>query len=159
LKTYLYKAEQFLPTGIDKAWDFFSAAKNLAVITPPDLDFNILTDLDGQEIYEGMIIDYTVKPLLGVRVHWKTEICDVQRPLYFTDRQLKGPYKTWIHTHTFIKKENGIVMKDEITYQLPFGFIGTIAHSLLVKKRIEKIFEFRRTVLHKIFITHEYRID
>lgn len=159
MKTYLYRTEQFLPTDINRAWDFFSTAKNLALITPANLDFNILTDLDGEEIHEGMVIDYTVKPLFGIRVNWKTEICDVQKPLYFTDRQLKGPYKTWVHTHTFIKKAGGVIMKDEIKYQLPFGFIGTITHSLLVKKRIEKIFEFRRAVLHKIFVTNEHVIN
>ena len=74
MKTYYYKAEQFLPTDIQTAWDFFSSAKNLAVITPPELDFKILTDLGDKGIYEGMIIDYTVKPVLGIPLHWKTEI-------------------------------------------------------------------------------------
>ncbi|HEY8661964.1 MAG TPA: SRPBCC family protein [Hanamia sp.] len=93
MSQFLYTTEQFLPITINNAWDFFSSAKNLALITPPELDFKILTDRDGKEIYEGMLIDYTVKPLFGVPLHWKTEICKIEKPGLFTDRQLKGPYK------------------------------------------------------------------
>ena len=151
MSVYFYDTEQFLPIGINKAWDFFSSAKNLAIITPPELDFNILTNLEGREIYEGMLIEYNVKPLFRIPMHWQTEICKVDKPGMFTDRQLKGPYKTWEHTHTFIEKENGVLMKDHVKYQLPFGIIGRIGHSILVRKKIENIFNYRRKVLKKIF--------
>ncbi|RYG39873.1 MAG: hypothetical protein EOO01_28640, partial [Chitinophagaceae bacterium] len=94
MKTYTFSTEQLLRTDIETAWNFFSTPKNLAVITPPELDFRILTALDEADITEGMIIDYTVKPLFGVPVRWKTEICDVEKPFYFSDRQLRGPYHT-----------------------------------------------------------------
>jgi ligand-binding SRPBCC domain-containing protein len=148
---HFFNTEQFLPIDILQAWSFFSDAKNLSVITPPELDFKILTDLDNEEIYEGMLIDYTVKPLLGIPVRWQTEIIKIDKPEVFTDRQLKGPYKTWEHTHTFSEKDNGVIMKDQVKYQLPFGIIGRIANSLLVRKKIENIFNYRREVLKKIF--------
>lgn len=151
MSVYFYDTEQFLPIGINKAWDFFSSAKNLAIITPPELDFNILTNLEGREIYEGMLIEYNVKPLFHIPMHWQTEICKVNKPEMFTDRQLKGPYKKWEHTHTFIEKENGVLMKDHVKYELPFGIIGRIGHSILVRKKIENIFNYRRKVLKKIF--------
>lgn len=156
MKMFYYKTEQFLPIHIEKAWDFFSSAKNLAVITPPELNFNILTEVDGKEISEGMLIDYTLKPLFGVPVKWKTEISKVNKPQMFTDRQLKGPYQTWEHTHTFIQKDNGVLMTDELKYKLPFGFIGNIVHSLIVRKKIVDIFNYRRQILHKLFVNHEY---
>lgn len=155
MSIFYYKTEQFLPISISKAWDFFSSAKNLALITPPEMDFKILTNLDGKEIYEGMIIDYTVKPLLSIALRWQTEICKVDKPFYFTDRQLKGPYKLWEHTHRYIEKNNGVLMEDEVKYQLPFGIIGTMANSLFVRKKIESIFTYRRDVLTKMFINHE----
>jgi ligand-binding SRPBCC domain-containing protein len=101
-----------------------------------------------------MLIDYTVKPLFGVPLHWKTEICKIEKPGLFTDRQLKGPYKIWEHTHTFIEKDNGVLMKDEVKYQLPFGNIGRMAHSLFVRKKIENIFIYREQILNKIFKDH-----
>lgn len=151
MSTYYYKTEQFLPIDIDTAWNFFSSAKNLALITPPELDFKILTELNGQEIYEGMLINYTVKPLFGIPLRWETEICKVQKPLFFTDRQLKGPYKLWEHTHAYKKVDNGILMQDEVKYQLPFGVFGNLAHLLIVKKKVENIFSFRRQVLESMF--------
>ena len=140
---------------MDTAWDFFSSAKNLALITPPELDFKILTDLNGEEIYEGMLINYTVKPLLGIPLRWETEICKVQKPFFFTDRQLKGPYKLWEHTHSYIPMNGGVMMKDEVKYQLPLGFLGDIAHAVIVRKKVENIFTFRRDVLKSIFQSDE----
>jgi len=159
MKIFYYKTEQFLPVEMNTAWDFFSSAKNLAVITPPEMDFKILTQLENKEIFEGMIIDYTVKPLFGIPVHWQTEIYKIDKPGIFIDRQLKGPYKIWEHTHHFIKKENGVLMKDEVKYQLPFGMIGELTHSLVVRKKIEEIFSFRREILKTIFIDHGNSIN
>ncbi len=152
--THIFKSEQFLNIDIDEAWDFFSSAKNLALITPPELSFKIHTRLDGVEVYEGMIIDYTVKPLLGIPLKWRTEICKVEKPHLFMDKQLKGPYSVWEHTHKFIQKDNGVLMQDEVKYQLPLGFIGAIAHNLIVKKKIEKIFKFREETLNRLFINN-----
>ncbi len=148
---FYFNTEQFLPMGIHKAWDFFSDAKNLAVITPEKMDFKILSEITGKEIFEGMVIDYAVKPLFGIKVKWQTEICIVHKPFMFVDRQLKGPCKIWEHTHTFAEKGNGVLMKDQLKYQLPFGIIGRITHSLLVRKKIEDLFMYRRKVLSKIF--------
>ena len=151
MSTFYYRTEQFLPVDLNTAWDFFSSAKNLALITPPELDFKILTDLNGQEIHEGMLIDYTVRPLFGIPLRWQTEICKVEKPYLFTDRQLKGPYKMWEHTHSYEKVDNGILMKDEVKYQLPMGFLGDLANSVIVKKKVEEIFTFRKQVLETMF--------
>ena len=152
MSEYLFKTEQFLPIGISQAWNFFSSPKNLALITPPDLDFKIVTIPDESNIYEGMIIDYKVRPLLGIRVNWKTEIFDVQKPVLFSDRQIKGPYRLWEHKHVFIEKDNGILMTDEVRYRLPFYLLGRLTHFLVVRRKIEKIFAYRRNILQKIFI-------
>ena len=140
MKTFYYNAAQLLPVKMEEAWEFFSSAKNLSVITPPQLDFKILSQLDHKEIYEGMLIDYKVKPLLGIPVRWQTEIFKVNKPDTFTDRQLRGPYKLWEHTHRFFQKGNGVLMEDEVKYQLPFGIIGEVAESLVVRKKIKEIF-------------------
>lgn len=157
-KKYQFKTEQFLPIGINEAWSFFSSAKNLAIITPPELDFKILTALDDTGIYTGMHIDYILRPLWGIPVRWQTVIDEVDKPILFTDRQLKGPYALWEHTHRFIEKQNGVLMKDIVNYQLPFGLIGQAAHALLIRKKIENIFTYRKTVLQKIFNDHVHHI-
>lgn len=149
--TYTFKTEQFLDIDIDTAWDFFSSAGNLAVITPPEMAFKIHTNLDGLEMYEGMIIDYTVKPLLGIPLNWKTEISKVNKPHLFIDKQLKGPYSVWEHTHRFIEKDNGVLMQDEVKYQLPLGYIGSLIHNFIVREKIRKIFKFREETLTRLF--------
>lgn len=159
MEIYYYKTEQFLNTDMNTAWDFFSSAKNLAAITPPELGFKILTNLDEKDIYEGMLIEYTVRPLFGIPLHWKTEIWKIKKPEMFIDKQLKGPYKIWEHTHIFIQEEKGVLMKDEVKYKLPFGIIGQMAHSLIVRKKIEGIFNYRKEILKKIFKENGNNID
>lgn len=151
MSIHQYKTTQFLPININLAWDFFSTPLNLPIITPPELDFKILTKTNIDKAYEGMIIDYTVKPLFGIPMHWQTKICSVIEKKSFADKQLKGPYKLWHHTHTFEEQNGGVLMTDVINYQLPFGFIGNIAHSLFIKKKIENIFNYRRKVLEEKF--------
>ena len=151
MRTFLYHTSQLLPASLEEAWQFFSSGKNLATITPPALDFTVLTQLAEGEIYEGMIIDYRVKPLFGIPLHWQTEIVNVNKPFLFIDRQLSGPYRKWEHTHIFEPKDNGVLMKDEVVYQLPLGILGTIAHAIVVRKKLEQIFAFRRKTLIKIF--------
>lgn len=158
MSIYQYKTEQFLPIRIDEAWSFFSSPKNLSLITPPGLHFTILSKIKDEEIYEGMKIDYILKPLLKIPMHWQTEIVKVNKGKNFTDRQLKGPYKIWEHTHTFKQVNDGVRMQDVIRYELPFGVIGDIAQRLLVKNKIENIFIYRKNSLEQMF-RNEYVLN
>ena len=146
----LYR-EQQINCDIDTAWKFFSAANNLSVITPPEMNFIVRTKLEKDEIFEGMIIDYTVSPLMNIPMKWQTEITQVDLRKSFTDFQKKGPYKLWNHFHEFVENENGVLIKDTVTYELPMGFLGELAHSLFVKKKLEGIFGFRHQVLEVMF--------
>jgi ligand-binding SRPBCC domain-containing protein len=155
MSIHQYKTSQFLPISIEKAWSFFSSPKNLATITPPELQFKILTQLTENDIYPGMKINYIVKPILGIPLHWETEIDEVDSLKKFTDKQLKGPYKLWEHTHTFEKVDGGVLMNDIINYELPMGWLGDIAHTLFVKQKIERIFTFREKKLTQLFVANE----
>lgn len=148
---YQLKKVQQLHTNLETAWDFFSSPHNLSKITPKDMNFRVLTDTDGKSIYEGMIIDYKVSPLLGISMNWQTEIIKVEPLKYFVDFQNKGPYKLWHHLHEFEENEKGVLMTDTVDYELPFGFIGDIAHNIIVKNKLEKIFDFRKSFLDEKF--------
>jgi len=151
IKEYQYQTEQFLPTTIERAWDFFSSPKNLSRITPPSMKFKILSTLGSQGIYNGMKIQYSVCPIPGIPLHWHTEIDHVHPGASFIDKQLKGPYKKWEHKHTFTPVENGIMMFDTIHYQIPFSYLGRLLHRVFIRKRIESIFAYRKEVLEVIF--------
>lgn len=150
MKYRLYR-EQQLYCDIDTAWRFFSSPMNLSEITPKDMAFTVLSEDQDQPIFEGMLIDYSVSPLLGIPLKWQTKIIQVEHQKSFTDFQQKGPYKYWKHFHEFIPNEKGILMKDTVEYELPFGVLGNIVHSLLVKKKLNKIFDYRHQVLKQLF--------
>jgi len=147
---YQFEKEQFIPTTVDVLWDFISSPKNLAKITPKHMGFKI-TSKYTEEMYEGMIISYKVSPFKGYTTTWVTEITHVKPKTYFVDEQRVGPYKMWHHQHILIPKEKGVLMKDIITYKPPYGFLGTIANSILIKKQLEQIFNYRKEILNNYF--------
>lgn len=146
----LYR-EQQLNCDIQTAWEFFSSANNLSKITPKEMNFIVLTEMTEDEIFEGMIIDYYVSPVFGIKMKWKTEITQVDFQKSFIDFQKKGPYKLWNHHHEFIINDKGVLMKDSVDYELPLGFLGEIAHKLFVKKKLEHVFSYRYKVLEERF--------
>ena len=115
------------------------------------MGFVILSKLDDGPIYSGMQINYIVRPLLGIPLKWTTEITNVDAPKIFTDKQSKGPYALWEHTHTFEPVKGGVKMNDEVKYALPLGVLGELAHVILVKKKLKDIFDFREQALTKLF--------
>ena len=139
---YQLKKTQFIKTDLKTAWDFFSSPGNLKKITPDYMGFDVKTKLP-EKMYEGLMIEYTVKPLLGIPMNWITEIKTVKELEFFVDEQRKGPYKIWHHEHHFKEVEGGVEMTDIVSYELPLGILGRIMHPFLVQKKLEEIFDFR----------------
>lgn len=142
---------QRLPVSLDKAWEFFSDPANLQTITPPDMGFKVISQYHGENMYAGQIIEYTVKPLLGIPMYWMTEITQVKDKEYFIDEQRFGPYSLWHHQHHFKTIPGGVEMTDIIHYKNPLGIIGRIANELFVKKKLDKIFAYRFTKAEELF--------
>jgi hypothetical protein len=146
-KAYSLKTVQHLPIAMEQAWEFFSNPANLQQITPSQLGFSIISSHHGEKMYAGQIIEYTVKPVLGIPLYWMTEITHVEDSKYFVDEQRFGPYTLWHHQHHFKEVENGVEMTDIVHYKLPFGILGRIAHALFVKKQLKEIFDYRYKVV------------
>ena len=142
-KVYSLKTVQKIPVTIDEAWSFFSNPANLKEIVPMEMGFEIISKYHGNKMYPGQIIEYTVSPLLGIRMYWMTEITHVDDKKYFIDEQRFGPYSMWHHQHHFKEIEGGIEMTDIVHYKIPYGILGTIAHGLFVKNQLDKIFDTR----------------
>jgi len=148
---YQFQREQFIKSSIEKIWDFISSPQNLKRITPQDMGFDIRTPNLPDKIYEGMIISYTVRPLFGIPTNWVTEITHIRDKSYFVDEQRVGPYKLWHHQHIILPEKNGVLMKDIVSYQPPFGWLGSIANVLVIKNKLNEIFDYRTEVLKKIY--------
>ncbi|MFI5160770.1 MAG: hypothetical protein ACHQHN_05805 [Sphingobacteriales bacterium] len=152
MKTYTLRYETIIPASLDKTWDFFTSPLNLAKITPPEMNFVVTSDFKAHsKVYPGMIITYKVSPLLGIKLNWMTEITHVKEKEYIIDEQRFGPYALWHHQHHFKEVEGGIQMNDLVNYAIGYGFIGRIANSLIVKKKLQEVFAFREKAIGEIF--------
>lgn len=149
MKVYIFKRTQHLHAPIEAVFSFFQSPENLALITPPSLNFQILTP-SPVEMRAGALIDYTID-VAGFPVRWTTAITEYDIPTLFVDQQIKGPYSFWHHTHSFADKGGFTEMRDEVRYVLPFGILGRIAHALFVKRQLEKIFDYRANVIASFF--------
>lgn len=142
---------QIVPASLQECWEFFSNPGNLAKITPPSLDFRVLSELGGK-MHSGMMIQYQVRPLLGIPLTWLTEITHVEEGNYFVDEQRVGPYTLWHHEHWFRALDAGRTeVRDRVHYIVPFGPLGEIVRPFLVQPELEKIFRFREEAVTRIF--------
>jgi ligand-binding SRPBCC domain-containing protein len=151
MESYQIIFKQNLPVSLSSAWDFFSSPANLAKITPDDMEFIVTSTGSEGKMYPGMIITYKVSPLFGIHLNWMTEITQVHPEKYFIDEQRFGPFKFWHHQHHFKTIEGGVEMTDVLTYGLPLGFLGRMAHSIIVKNKIKEIFTFREKKVVELF--------
>jgi ligand-binding SRPBCC domain-containing protein len=139
---------QRIERPLPEVFAFFSDASNLEAITPPFLSFQIVTPTPI-EMQEGTRIEYRLS-LWGVPLRWRTLI-SVWRPNErFVDEQTQGPYAYWHHLHEFRAEGAGTRMRDELSYALPFGPLGSIAHALWVKRQLGAIFDYRATAIERL---------
>lgn len=140
---YQLHKTQKVNCSLDEIWDFISSPKNLKEITPDYMGFDITSKDTPEKMYPGLIITYKVSPLLGIKTDWMTEITQVRDKEFFIDEQRVGPYKLWHHQHFVEEIEGGVLMRDIVTYQPPFGFLGAIMNSLVIRKKLNEIFAYR----------------
>ena len=146
---HILESETTISASPESVFAFFSEASNLMRLTPPSLGFQILTPAPIL-MEEGTLIDYKIL-LRGFPMRWRTRICRWNPPFEFIDEQLKGPYRIWIHHHTFEEADSGkTFMRDRVRYALPFPPFGEIAFPL-VRAEVRGIFEFRRKAIREIF--------
>jgi ligand-binding SRPBCC domain-containing protein len=146
---YQFERTQKVNASKEEIWDFISSPANLKEITPAYMGFDITSKKTSEKMYEGMLISYQVKPLLGIKTNWVTEITHIKEGHSFIDEQRMGPYKMWHHQHFIEEIPNGVLMKDIVSYIPPLGILGTIANQLIIKNKLEQIFAFRKEALDK----------
>jgi ligand-binding SRPBCC domain-containing protein len=150
MKVHVLERAQQLPAPPEEVFPFFADARNLEAITPPWLGFRVTTP--GEiEMAAGTLIEYRLK-LHALPVRWLTRIEAWEPGRRFVDRQLKGPYRLWHHTHTFEPDgEGGTLMRDRVRYALPLGLLGELAERAFVARDLAAIFDFRRDAVARCF--------
>ena len=145
MTVHTYQAELWLPRPRPEVFAFFAEARNLEAITPPWLKFEVLTPAPIA-MRAGTLIDYRLR-LHGFPIRWRTEITLWEPPVRFADTQLRGPYRLWEHTHTFVEKDGGTLCRDEVRYAVPGG---ALIERLFVRRDVERIFAHRQEVMRRL---------
>jgi ligand-binding SRPBCC domain-containing protein len=140
--THRLWASQVLPLSRQAVFAFFEDPRNLFDITPDWLSFVMKDKSSKAEVFEGAEFDYTIR-WFGIPMPWKSRIIGYKPPEQFTDVQLVGPYRSWSHLHTFEETDGSTLMRDTVTYRLPFGPLGDVVHAIAVRKQLEDIFRYR----------------
>ena len=151
MKTYELRSDIMVNAPLEQVWTFFSNPKNLQRITPDYMRFQLVKCPQVETIFDGMIIEYIVRPILNVPLRWVTEITDVRPPFSFTDIQLKGPYSMWNHFHSFESVGGQTKMLDIVKYAMPLGPLGKLTHALFVRRQLEEIFRYRYATVSTLF--------
>ena len=147
-----FQTELWLPLPPAELFPFFADAANLQALTPPWLHFEIITP-QPIVMREGMLIDYRLR-VHGLPLRWRTRINAWEPPRRFVDEQLRGPYRQWIHEHTFEARDGGTLCRDRVSYAVPFDFL---THRWLVRPDVERIFQFRADALRRRFASPQTR--
>ncbi len=147
---YNLRKETLVTTDMEKAWDFIRNPGNLNLITPPDMAFEIVSELPD-EMFEGMLVEYRVRiPVVGTRP-WLSELKHIVPGRSFVDEQKIGPYKLWYHYHALEQVGDKIKFIDQVTYEVPYCIFGKMAHALFIRKTLERIFAYREERFKEIF--------
>jgi ligand-binding SRPBCC domain-containing protein len=150
VKTSTFESVQEIAVPLATVFPFFADPRNLETITPPWLQFRILTP-GAIQMRPGALIDYRIR-IRGIPVRWRTGITVWDPPHRFVDRQIRGPYRLWVHEHTFSEENGATKMRDRVEYAVPGG---EIIRRLLVAPDVERIFRYRRAVLERVFANRE----
>ena len=138
---YIAESRLWLPKPRTEVFAFFADPANLALITPPWLGVRLLGPPPGMAA--GAAFDLRIR-WLGVPLHWRSFIREYDPPVRFVDVQVRGPYARWEHRHLFLSERGGTWMEDRVTYRLPLGPLGRLAHALLVGRQLSAVWAYRR---------------
>lgn len=146
-KTSVFETEQWFPLAPAEVFSFFSDALNLELITPPWLRFKVLA-VSPVEMKEGTLIDYRLR-LRGIPLRWQSQITAWEPPFRFVDQQRRGPYRLWIHEHTFVESNSGTLARDRVEYAVPGGML---VQKLFVEPELKRIFAYRSRKMQEILV-------
>jgi ligand-binding SRPBCC domain-containing protein len=154
MRIHTLRREQLVPAELPAVFEFFSRAANLETLTPPWLSFRLLGPADV-DLRRGTLIDYRLR-LHGVPIRWRTLIEVWEPGVRFLDLQLRGPYALWSHLHEFEARADGTLVRDEVLYALPLSPLGDLAHPLLVKRDLRRIFDYRQDAVRQALESPDY---
>jgi len=141
--------QQLVQAPLEEVFEFFSRARNLEQLTPPWLRFSVVSP-EPIEMRAGTLIEYRLC-VHRVPLRWVSRIEEWQPGRRFVDRQVRGPYRLWLHAHEFAADPRGTLIRDSVRYELPFGPLGAVAHAAIIRRDLERVFGYRRRQVERRF--------
>lgn len=139
---YVLRREQEVRAPLARVFEFFSDARNLGELTPPWLAFELISSAPI-EMRAGLVIEYRLR-VRGLPLRWASRIDHWDPGRAFVDTQLRGPYRSWVHTHEFDGDARTTLIRDTVRYTLPLGPLGGLVHRIVVRRDVERIFDYRQ---------------
>ncbi len=148
-KLFTYKSEQFLPVEPSVLFEFFSVPENLSKLTPPETGFRVVHTTHSR-IVQNTQLTYSIKQM-GIPMKWVAQIEEWMPNAYFTDVQIKGPFAWYKHKHILEKTTGGTIVRDELQYRLPGGWLGALIGQRWVQKTLQQTFQYRQDKMRELF--------
>jgi hypothetical protein len=149
MSAHVLEREVFVNRPLEEVFPFFSEARNLERLTPSWLSFEVITPAPI-EMRAGTRIEYRLR-LHRLPLKWVSRIEAWEPGKGFVDRQIRGPYREWRHSHEFERSGTGTIVRDRVRYELPFGALGELARRLFVARDLERVFDYRRAAITEVF--------
>lgn len=137
----IFERTTIIAAPLPRVFDFFAQPENLVRITPPSARFRIVAG-PNRRLRDGDRVDYAMR-VFGLPFRWRSRIESWREGESFADVQERGPFRSWRHTHSFRKVDGGVAMHDRVEYVLPFGLLGRAVAGRLIRRKLEKIFDYR----------------
>jgi ligand-binding SRPBCC domain-containing protein len=114
---------------------------SVARLTPPAFRVRLLTRQPAMTA--GAVLDFQLH-WLGLPLAWRTFVREWDPPYRFVTVQVRGPYARWEHRHRLLEEGGGTWIEDRVTYRLPLGPLGRVAHALVIGRQIQAAWTWRR---------------
>ena len=149
MKHAVFERTTQIPASRDAVFRFFAEPSNLGRITPPKLRHHIISG-PSRSLREDDRIEYAFR-MFGVPMRWRSRIASWREGESFSDLQERGPFAYWVHTHSFRDAGGGAEMRDRVEYRLPFGWLGRLVAASMVRRQLERIFDYRAEAVVRAF--------
>jgi uncharacterized protein len=138
---HILESRVWLAKPRPEVFAFFADPGHLALLTPPSWHLRVLAA--DATLAAGAVLDFRLY-WLGLPLTWRAFIREYDPPFRFVDVQVRGPYARWEHRHRFLEEGGGTWVEDRVTYRLPLGPLGSVAHALVVGRQLRGLWEYRR---------------
>jgi hypothetical protein len=145
---YVLESEALVHAPRARVAEFFERPENLEALTPPFLRFHVVTP-PPHVMRTGLELDYHIT-MRGLPLRWRSRITAYTAGESFVDEALRSPYAYWRHTHAFEARGADTLVRDRVAYGLPLGPLGRLAHALVVRRDLARIFAYRSARMHTL---------